>query len=136
MSDNKIKKNVKSKNVDGYMVRLRRCPISERKVRLVADMIRGVEVLRALEILKYNNKYASLYIYKLLVSAIANSEGKLSNDKGLFIDQIYVDKGPMLKRIRPAPRGRAFRIRKRSSHINLVLNKIENKSQVKLKNIN
>ena len=99
MEDKNKKKSItKSKDITGYSVRLKNCPISERKVRLVADMVRGIDVLRALEILKYSNKFASTYVHKLLMSAIANCEGKLSNSENLFVEQIYVDKGPMLKR--------------------------------------
>jgi len=94
---------------------------------LVADMIRGVEVNKALGILKFSKKHASMDLEKLLKSAIANWESKNQSDKrdleegSVFVKEIFVDGGRMLKRISPAPQGRAYRIRKRSNHVNIVL---------------
>jgi large subunit ribosomal protein L22 len=106
---------------------LRNCPTSPRKMRLVADLVRGVEVNKALSVLKYTKKHASMDLEKLLKSAIANWEAKNQTDKrdleeGLvFVKEICVGGGPMLKRISPAPQGRAYRIRKRSNHVDIVL---------------
>ncbi len=105
--------------------RMKGVPSSPRKMRLVADQIRGVDVDKALQILKFSNKEASRNIEKLLLSAIANwqakNEDKSIEDAGLFVSQIFVDSGAMLKRIQPAPQGRAHRIRKRSNHITMIL---------------
>jgi large subunit ribosomal protein L22 len=101
------------------------CPTSPRKMRIVADLVRGVEVERALQILKFNAKEASINLEKLLLSAIANwqakNEGENVEDAALYVKEIYVDGAGMLKRLRPAPQGRAHRIRKRSNHVTLVL---------------
>jgi large subunit ribosomal protein L22 len=105
--------------------KLNNCPTSPRKMRLVADLVRGEEVNKALAILKFNPKEASRRLEKLLLSALANWQAK--NDEGdiekaaLFVKEIRVDSGSMLKRLRPAPQGRAHRIRKRSNHVTLVL---------------
>ena len=105
--------------------KLNNCPTSPRKMRLVADLVRGEEVNKALAILKFNPKEASRRIEKLLLSALANWQAK--NEDGdiekaaLFVKEIRVDGGSMLKRLRPAPQGRAHRIRKRSNHVTLVL---------------
>ncbi|MDD3637299.1 MAG: 50S ribosomal protein L22 [Bacteroidales bacterium] len=105
--------------------RLRNVPTSPRKMRLVADMVRGMDVEMALHVLQYSSKEASNRVYKLLRSAIANweakNEGKRIEDSNLFVKEIYVDSGRMLKRIQPAPQGRAHRIRKRSNHVTLVV---------------
>jgi len=104
---------------------LRDCPTSPRKMRLVADMVRGVEVNKALSLLKFSSKEATRKVEKLLLSAIANwqvkNEGKRLEDSNLFISKIFVDQGRSLKRLRPAPQGRAHRIRKRSNHVTLVV---------------
>jgi large subunit ribosomal protein L22 len=105
--------------------KLNNCPTSPRKMRLVADLVRGEEVNKALAILKFNPKEASRRLEKLLLSALANWQAK--NEEGdiekaaLFVKEIRVDGGSMLKRLRPAPQGRAHRIRKRSNHVTLVL---------------
>ena len=108
-----------------YFAKLNNCPTSPRKMRLVADQIRGVDVNRALDILKFSPKEASGRLEKLLKSAIANWETKNESsrmeDAELFIKEIFVDSGRMLKRLRPAPQGRAHRIRKRSNHVTLIL---------------
>lgn len=105
--------------------KLNNCPTSPRKMRLVADIIRGVDVEKALNVLKFNGKEASNRLEKLLLSAIANweskNEGQKIEDGQLFIKEITVDGGRMLKRIQPAPQGRAHRIRKRSNHVTLTL---------------
>ena len=104
--------------------KLNNCPTSPRKMRLVADIIRGVDVDKALNILKFNPKEASLRLEKLLLSALANweskNEGSRIEDNQLFVKEITVDSGRMLKRIQPAPQGRAHRIRKRSNHVTIV----------------
>ncbi len=106
-----------------YFARLNNCPTSPRKMRLVADMIRGQEVNKALGILKYTKKDAAQRLEKLLLSAIANwqskNEGVRIEDSNLHIKTIFVDSARMLKRLRPAPQGRANRIRKRSNHVTL-----------------
>jgi len=108
-----------------YMAKLNGCPTSPRKMRLVADLIRGVEVEKALQILKFNQKEASINLEKLMLSAIANWQAKNEEanieDAGLFVKEIYVDSATMLKRLQTAPQGRAHRIRKRSNHVTLVL---------------
>ena len=105
--------------------KLNNCPTSPRKMRLVADLVRGEKVERALHILKFNSKDASKNLEKLLLSAIANWQAKNEDasieDAELFVKEIRVDGGSMLKRLRPAPQGRAHRIRKRSNHVTLVL---------------
>ena len=96
--------------------------ISARKVKIVADLIRGKEVAEALAIVKFTPKAASEIIEKLLKSAIANAENNHNMDsKNLYISEIYANQGPTLKRIRPAAKGSAVRIRKRTSHITIVL---------------
>ncbi|MEJ6547085.1 MAG: large subunit ribosomal protein L22 [Arcticibacterium sp.] len=105
--------------------KLNNCPTSPRKMRLVADLVRGKQVEAALAILKFNQKEASGKIETLLLSAIANWQAKNEEanieDADLFVAEIRVDGGSMLKRLRPAPQGRAHRIRKRSNHVTLVL---------------
>lgn len=101
------------------------CPSSPRKMRLVADIIRGVEVDRALSILKFSKKGASIKLEKVLLSAMANwqlkNEGQDIEAANLIVKEIMVDSARMLKRLRPAPQGRGHRIRKRSNHITLIL---------------
>ena len=105
--------------------KLNNCPTSPRKMRLVADLVRGKDVEQALAILRFNTKEASRRLEKLLLSAIANWQAKNEDadveDAELFVREIRVDGGRMLKRLRPAPQGRAHRIRKRSNHVTLVL---------------
>ncbi|MCZ2282994.1 MAG: 50S ribosomal protein L22 [Bacteroidales bacterium] len=111
-----------------YIAKLSNCPTSPRKMRLVADLIRGKDVESALNILKYTQKEASERLYKLLLSAIANwqekNEGVRMEESNLFVKSIMVDSARQLKRIRPAPQGRAHRIRKRSNHVTLVLDSL------------
>ena len=100
--------------------------ISARKVKIVADLIRGKEVAEALAIVKFTPKAASEIIEKLLKSAIANAENNHNMDsKNLYISEIYANQGPTLKRIRPAAKGSAVRIRKRTSHITIILREKE-----------
>jgi large subunit ribosomal protein L22 len=105
--------------------KLNNCPTSPRKMRLVADLIRGVDVDRALSILKFTNKDAAGRLEKLLLSAIANwqskNEGARLEDSNVVVTEIKVDGGRQLKRLRPAPQGRGYRIRKRSNHVTLVV---------------
>ena len=105
--------------------KLNNCPTSPRKMRLVADLVRGVEVNKALQILKFNTKEASARLEKLLLSAVANwqikNEDARLEDSGLFVKEIQVDSARVLKRLRPAPQGRAHRIRKRSNHVTVVI---------------
>ncbi|MBQ1209885.1 MAG: 50S ribosomal protein L22 [Bacteroidales bacterium] len=106
---------------------LKDAPTSPRKMRLVVDIIRGVEVNKALDILKFSKKEASIRLEKLLKSAIANWEAKNADKAGelekgnVYIKTIMVDEGRTLKRIRPCPQGRAGRIRKRSNHVTIIL---------------
>ena len=105
--------------------KLNNCPTSPRKMRLIADLIRGMDADRALSELKLNPKEASIRMEKLLLSALANweakNEGKRMDDNDLYISEVKVDSGRMLKRVQPAPQGRAHRIRKRSNHVTLVV---------------
>ena len=120
----------KAANKQIAFAKLNNCPTSPRKMRLVADMIRGAKVERALQLLKFSNKEASRKVEKLVLSAIANWEAKNEDasleDADLFIKEIKVDSGAMLKRLRPAPQGRAHRIRKRSNHVTVVLGANDN----------
>lgn len=114
------------------VAKLRNCPMSERKMRLVVDIIRGKSVDEALNILKFTKKEAAVWLEKLLLSAIANWENKndmeySAADYNLFVSSAFVDGGTMLKRFRPAPHGRAHRIRKRTNHVTLV---VENKKEI------
>ena len=105
-----------------YFAKLQNVPSSPRKMRYVVDMIRGMEVNRALGTLKFSSKAASADVEKLLRSAIAHWEQKnerKAEDGELFVTKIYVDGGATLKRMRPAPQGRGYRIRKRSNHVTL-----------------
>jgi large subunit ribosomal protein L22 len=108
-----------------YFAKLNNCPTSPRKARLVADMIRGMKVELALHLLKNSSAVASGKLRKLLLSAIANwqakNEGVRIEDSDLFIKEVHVDSGRMLKRIRTAPQGRAHRIRKRSNHVTMII---------------
>ena len=106
---------------------LRNVPTSPRKMRYVVDLVRGMEVFKALGVLKYSNKEAAARVEKLLLSAIYNWEQKnerKAETGELYIKTISVDGGSMLKRLRPAPQGRGHRIRKRSNHVTLVVDTI------------
>lgn len=114
----------KAKN-ERFQAVLRECPTSPRKMRLVTDMIRGMAVNRALDVLKFSSKEASRRVEKLLLSAIANwqakNEGVRLEESNLYVQEVFVDSGRMLKRLRPAPQGRGHRVRKRSNHVTVRL---------------
>lgn len=116
---------VKEAKKSMYFATLRNCPTSPRKMRLIADMVRGMKVERALNVLKHSPQDASERMYKLLLSALANwqakNEGVRIEDTSLYIKEVGVDGGRQLKRIRTAPQGRAHRIRKRSNHVTLLI---------------
>ena len=107
------------------LAKLRNCPTSPRKMRLVVDQIRGLDVNKALVLLKHSPQEASIRLEKLLLSAMANWEMKYTDsnitDMNIVIKEAFVDSGRMLKRMQPAPQGRAHRIRKRSNHVTLIL---------------
>ncbi len=110
-----------------YFAKMRNVPTSPRKMRYVADMIRGMEVNKALGVLKFSSKEAAGRVEKLLRSAIANWEQKnerKAETGELFVTKIFVDGGVTLKRMRPAPQGRAYRIRKRSNHVTLFVDSL------------
>ena len=112
-----------------YYAVLRNCPTSPRKMRLVADMIKGVEVNKALDMLKFSSKEASRKVEKLLLSAIANwqakNEGARIEESNLVVTVAKVDVSRTLKRIQPAPQGRAHRIKKRSNHVTLAIDSMD-----------
>ena len=109
--------------------KLNNCPTSPRKMRLIADLIRGMDAEKALYELKHNPKEASNRMEKLLLSALANweskNEGRKMDESNIYISEVKVDSGRMLKRIQPAPQGRAHRIRKRSNHVTIVVDSRE-----------
>ena len=115
----------KEANKTLYIAKLRNNPTSPRKTRLVAELIRGVDVEKALGILQYNPRESAPKMRKLLLSAVANwqakNEGKRMEDSQLYVKQIMVDEGRTMKRMRTAPQGRGYRIRKRSNHITVIL---------------
>ncbi|MHA6696893.1 50S ribosomal protein L22 [Chryseobacterium sp. A301] len=121
--DSAIAQKIAKKDV--VQARLNDCPSSPRKMRLVADIIRGESVDKALYILKFSKKEASNKLEKLLLSAMANwqtkNEGADIEEANLIVKEIYVDSARQLKRLRPAPQGRGHRIRKRSNHVTLIL---------------
>jgi large subunit ribosomal protein L22 len=108
-----------------YQAVLKNCPTSPRKMRLVTDLISGMEVNRALDVLKFSSQEASRRMEKLLLSAIANwqskNEGVRVEESSLYVKLVHVDSGRVLKRLQTAPQGRAHRIKKRSNHVTLVL---------------
>ena len=110
--------------------KLNNCPTSPRKMRLVADLVRGQKAEKALQILRFSPKEASRRLEKLVLSAIANWQAKNEDadieTADLFVKEIRVDGGSMLKRLRPAPQGRAHRIRKRSNHVTVVIGALNN----------
>ena len=116
---------IKAEKKQVAFAKLNNCPTSPRKMRLVADLVRGEKVEKALNILRFSQKEASRRLEKLLLSAVANWQAKNEEadieEAELFVKEIRVDGGSMLKRLRPAPQGRAHRIRKRSNHVTLVL---------------
>lgn len=107
------------------VAKLKNCPMSARKMRMVADLVRGKQVNEALNILKFTKKEGATWMEKVVLSAVANWEAKNdmadADDAGLFLKTILVDEGTMLKRFRPAPHGRAHRIRKRTNHVTIVV---------------
>jgi len=109
--------------------KLNNCPSSPRKMRLVADLVRGKDILTAINYLKFNPKVASKDLEKLLISAINNweqkNEGQDAYSSDLFVKEVKVDGGRMLKRIQPAPQGRAHRIRKRSNHTTIIVDSVK-----------
>lgn len=111
----------KEANKQLYFAKLNNCPSSPRKMRLVADLVRGKNVELALHILHHSPNHAAEKLYKVLKSAIANwqqkNEGVRMEDSNLFVSEVKVDGGRILKRVQPAPQGRAHRIRKRSNHV-------------------
>jgi len=117
------------------IAKLNNVPTSPRKMRLIADLIRGKEVDMALNILKFDSKIGSKKMEKLLLSAIANWQDKNKNEKieeaNLYVKEIFVNGGKMIKRLRPAPQGRAHRIRKRSNHITMILDNLIKKTKEK-----
>jgi len=121
---------LKAKRKKVAFAKLNNCPTSPRKMRLMADLIRGQKAERALQILKFSPKEAARRLEKLLLSAIANWQAKNEDasieEADLFIKEIRVDGGTMLKRLRPAPQGRAHRIRKRSNHVTVVIGSLNN----------
>lgn len=126
-------KNKEEKKNKAFAI-LRNNPTSPRKMRLVVDMVRGKQVNTALDILRFTPKEAAQKVEKLLLSALANwqakNEGVRIEDANLFVKEIFVDQGRMLKRIRTAPQGRAHRIRKRSNHVTVVIDSaVNNDSQ-------
>lgn len=122
-------KQLKAEKATTAIARLNDSPIAPRKMRLVADLVRGVEVNKALNILQHNSKVASVSLEKLLRSAIANweqkNEGKSIEEETLIVRSIEVNGGPMLKRIQAAPQGRAHRIRKRSNHVTIIVDGVK-----------
>ncbi len=114
---------IKEAKKQQFFAMLRNVPTSPRKMRLVADLVRGMEVNQALDVLKFSSKEASRRVEKLLLSAIANwkdkNEGIRLEDANLYVSEIFVDSARVLKRLRPAPQGRAHRIKKRSNHVTL-----------------
>ncbi|OZV66856.1 50S ribosomal protein L22 [Winogradskyella aurantia] len=123
---------IKAEKKQIAFAKLNNCPTSPRKMRLVADLIRGEKAEKALSILRFSPKEASRRLEKLVLSAIANWQAKNEDadieQADLFIKEIRVDGGTMLKRLRPAPQGRAHRIRKRSNHVTVVVDSL-NKTQ-------
>ena len=129
----KMAENIKENKKDLVIAKLRNCPTSPRKMRIVADLVRGKDVEKALNIFRFSEKDASRRLEKLLLSAISNWQTKNEDsnveDAGLFISEIRVDSGSMLKRLRTAPQARAHRIRKRSNHVTIVLDSKNNDVQ-------
>jgi large subunit ribosomal protein L22 len=119
---------LKEERKDRAFASLNNCPTSPRKMRLVTELIQGVEVKKALDILKYTAKEPARKLEKLLLSAIANwqqkNEGVRVEDSKLFVREIFVEHGRTLKRLRTAPQGRAHRIRKRSNHVTIILDSL------------
>ena len=125
----KMAEKIKEAKKTTYFASRRNIPSSPRKMRYVADLVRGMEVTKALATLKFCSKDASNDLEKLVRSAIANWEQKnerQAENGELYISRIFVDQGATLKRMRPAPQGRGYRIRKRSNHVTLVVDSLNN----------
>ncbi|QQL48530.1 50S ribosomal protein L22 [Mucilaginibacter ginkgonis] len=126
-----LKTEQKAQQGGQAVAKLNDCPTSPRKMRLVVDLIRGMNVEQALYTLKFTNKEAAIRVEKLLLSAIKNweakNEGKRVEESGLFVKEVSVGGGRQLKRLRPAPQGRGYRIRKRSNHVTLI---VDSKSEI------
>ena len=124
---------IKEANKNIAFAKLMKCPTSPRKMRLIADQIRGLDVNLALNILKTDSKEVSNRMQKLLLSCMANwkqkNKEKSIENTNLFIKEVYVDSARMLKRIQPAPQGRAHRIRKRSNHVTMIIDEDEKKDE-------
>ena len=120
---------IKEQKKNTYSAVLKNCPTSPRKMRLVADLIRGQEVNRALDLLKFSSKEASGRLEKVVLSALANWQNKNENvrleDSNLVVKEVFVDQARTLKRIQPAPQGRAYRVRKRSNHVTVILGNLK-----------
>ncbi|MFN3918420.1 MAG: 50S ribosomal protein L22 [Flavobacteriales bacterium] len=116
---------LKQRKAQTSIASLNNTPTSPRKMRLLADLVRGEDVFKALSILQYSTKDSAPKLAKLLRSAIANweskNEGKRAEEANLVVKQISVDGGRMMKRIQPAPQGRAHRVRKRSNHVTIIV---------------
>lgn len=116
-----------------YQAVLRNCPTSPRKMRLVTGLISGIEVNKAIDILKFSSQEASRRLEKLLLSAIANwqakNEGVRIEDSNLYVRNVFVDGGRAMKRLQTAPQGRAYRVRKRSNHVTMVLDSLKKESE-------
>jgi large subunit ribosomal protein L22 len=120
-----------------YQAVLKNCPTSPRKMRLVTDLISGMDVNKALDVLKFSHQEASRRMEKLLLSAIANwqakNEGVRVEESNLIVKTVHVDSGRVLKRLQTAPQGRAYRLKKRSNHVTLVIDsrkeEVENSSK-------
>jgi large subunit ribosomal protein L22 len=124
----------KEEKMKTYQAVLNNCPTSPRKMRLVTDMIKGMEVNRALDMLKFSSKEASGKVEKLLLSAIANwqakNEGVRIEESNLYVKEAFVNAGRTLKRMQTAPQGRAYRVRKRSNHVTLILDSLNKEVEV------
>lgn len=123
----------KEANKSLYFAKLNDVPTSPRKMRLMADLIRGMEVNKALSVLKFSSKEASGRLEKLLKSAISNWEAKTeqkADNVELYVSKVFVDSATMLKRLRTAPQGRGYRVRKRSNHVTIFVDtKITNDNE-------
>ncbi len=121
------------------VAKLNNYPTSPRKMRLLADLIRGLEVEKALGILQFNPKHPAVPMYKLLKSAINNWEQKNTDEKvedaGLVVKTIMVDCGRVIKRMRPAPQGRGYRVRKRSNHVTIIVDRVNHRSAPSVKKL-
>ena len=128
----KMAENIKEAKKNIYFATLRDIPSSPRKMRYVVDLVRGMEVNKALATLKFVTKHASRDVEKVLKAAIANWEQKnnrKADDDELYISRIFVDEGQTLKRMRPAPQGRGYRIRKRSNHVTVFVDAKTNEQE-------